>query len=258
MIRLKSKEDIVELRKGGRILAEVLDELSIATKAGVTTLALDALAQELIKESGCQPAFLGYAGGGGVPYPAALCVSVNETVVHGIPGNQVLNTGDVVGLDLGLVYKGKYYLDSARTVIVGPGTAETRHLVAVTYEALSRGIIAAVSGNRIGDIGATIQKYVEGQGFEVVRQLVGHGVGFAVHEEPQVPNFGRAGKGLELKPGLVIAIEPMVTKGDPLVETASDGWAVVIKSREWSAHAEHTIAITPDGPEILTLSPRDY
>jgi methionyl aminopeptidase len=254
MIELKSKEDIEELKVGGKILAKILDQLSAMVQPEVATSELDLLARKLIKEAECEPAFLNYSPGGSRPYPAALCVSVNDAVVHGLPGKKKLKEGDLVGLDLGLIYRGKYYLDSARSVAVGVGSAYVKQLIAVTYESLSRGIEAAQPGGHVGDIGEAVQRYVEGQGFEVVRQLVGHGVGFAVHEEPQVPNFGKRGQGIKMEPGLVIAIEPMVTKGDPMVGTASDGWSVIIETGEWAAHAEHTIAITENGPVILTLS----
>ncbi|MDP3996975.1 MAG: type I methionyl aminopeptidase [Candidatus Andersenbacteria bacterium] len=252
MIRLKTKDDIEKLREGGRMLGEVLAELAGVVKVGTTGAELDELATRLIRARGCEPAFLNYASSGQQPFPAALCVSINDAVVHGIPTDAPFVGGDVVGLDLGLIYRGKYYLDSAQTVIVGGGSGKTKELVAVTEEALQRGIAAALPGNRIGDIGCAIQRYVESAGFEVVRQLVGHGVGYAVHEEPQVPNFGRAGAGALIEPGLVIAIEPMVTKGNPVVVTGEDGWSVKIKSGNLSAHAEHTVAVMEEGPVVLT------
>ena len=259
MIRLKSPHDIEKLREGGKILAFVHDAIEARISSGVTGIELDELAREEISKQGCKPAFLNYAPHGHEPYPAALCVSVNSAVVHGLPSVEPFRDGDVVGLDLGLIYQRKYYLDSARTLIVGEGSEVAKELTRVTKESLRRGIAAAQVGQRTGDIGYAIQNYVENyeaestrEGFWVVRQLVGHGVGFAVHEEPQVPNFGRPGTGTVLKPGLVIAIEPMVTAGDATVTTGADGWSVVVRSGNLSAHFEHTIAVTDKGPQILT------
>lgn len=253
MIRLKSAKDIERLAEGGHLLSVVLDELEQATAEGITLQELEVLARRGIERLGCRPAFLNYAPDGHNAFPAALCASVNDIVVHGLPDETVLTEGDVVGLDLGLVYQNKYYLDSARTVIVGKGEPESRWLVEVTKEALRRGIEAAQLGHQLGDIGAAIQEWVEQEGFGVVRSLVGHGVGYEVHEEPKVPNFGRAGSGMKLEEGLVVAIEPMVTIGDPLVETAPDGWGVRSVSGSKTAHQEHTIAVTKNGPRILTI-----
>lgn len=252
MIRLKSKQDIEKLAEGGKILGEVLDVLADQVKAGKTSRELDALAQKLIAQRGCVPSFLNYAPGGYAPFPAALCVSVNDVVVHGLPNDERLEQGDLVGLDLGLIYQKKYFLDSARSVGVGIVNKSTQKLLKVTEESLSRGIEMSQVGNRIGDISHAVQEYVESNGLEVVRQLVGHGVGFAVHEPPQVPNFGQSGTGEWLKEGLVLAIEPMVSIGDPDVETGEDGWSVRVKTGNLTAHFEHTIAITKDGPRILT------
>lgn len=252
MIRLKSQADIEKLTEAGAILARVLDELEAMVKVGAAGVELEMKARELISNAGCRPAFLNYAPSGHEPFPAALCVSVNSAVVHGIPGSAPFENGDVVGMDLGLVYEGKFFVDSARTVIAGKGLLESERLVKVTYEALARGIEAAQPGGRIGDIGAAVQAHVEKNGFGIVRQLVGHGVGYDVHEEPQVPNFGKAGTGMRMEPGLVIAIEPMVTAGDPEVVTGPDGWAVVAKAGGMTAHAEHTVAVTDTGPIILT------
>lgn len=252
MVRLKSSEDIERLAEGGHLLSMVLDELEKAAVQGISLRELNALAEKKIAQLKCRPAFLNYAPDGHNGFPAALCTSVNDIVVHGIPDDTLLREGDVVGLDLGLVYQRKYYLDSARTVIVGEGEPESRRLVKVTKEALRRGIEASQVGNRIGDIGAAIQEWVEQEGFGVVRQLVGHGVGYGVHEEPKVPNFGTSGRGMMLEEGLVIAIEPMVTIGDPSVETGDDGWGVRSVEGFATAHQEHTIALTSDGPRILT------
>lgn len=253
MIRLKTERDIQALAAGGVVLANILDELVSRAVPGVLPVDLNEHAMQRLKENHCTPSFLNYAPRqSDTPFPAALCVSVNDAVVHGLPNRVPLREGDVVGLDLGLIYEEKYYLDSARTVGVGAITAEAQRLLQVTREALGRGIAAAVPGNRVGDIGAAIQAYVEGKGYTVVRQLVGHGVGFAVHEDPPVPNFGKVDTGPLLEPGLVIAIEPMVTKGDPTITTSADNWTVVISSGELSAHEEHTIAILANGPKILT------
>jgi methionyl aminopeptidase len=253
MIQLKSAEDIERLAEGGAILAAILDELCARTVPGVTPQELDRLAQERIAAAECTPAFLHYAPKGQPPFPAALCVSVNSTVVHGLPSETPFAEGDLVGLDVGLVYQGRYYLDSARTVGAGQLTEPAIRLLAISHEALSRGIAAAQVGRKTGDVGAAVQSYVESCGFNVVRALVGHGVGFAVHEEPQVPNFGRSGEGAELTEGLVIAIEPMVVAGDPAVTTAADGWGIVTADGSLAAHQEHTVAITAAGPRILTM-----
>lgn len=252
MIQLKSAEDIKRLKEGGTIMALVHDRLEQETVVGTRLVDLDRLARELIAEYKCQPAFLNYAPPGHEPYPAALCTSVNDVVVHGLPTDYALQNGDIVGLDLGLIYQDIYYLDAARTHGVGIITDQARQLMQVTKEALVRGIAAAQPGNTVGDIGYAIQQHVENNGFDVVRQLVGHGVGFGIHEEPQVPNYGKAGKGALLEPGLVLAIEPMVTVGDPTVVTAEDGWGVVLKTGKLTAHQEHTVAITDEGPQILT------
>jgi len=252
MVRLKSPQDIDRLAEGGKLLAAVLDELVAQTVAGVTPKELDTFARKRITEYEATPAFLHYAPKGQPPFPAALCVSVNSTVVHGLPSAVPLADGDVVGLDLGIIYQDRYYLDSARTVGVGTLLPAAARLLAVSHEALKRGIAAAQAGRRTGDIGAAVQTYTESCGFGVVRSLVGHGVGFAVHEEPQVPNFGRPGEGTILEPGLVIAIEPMVTAGDGWVDTAADGWGIVTADGGLAAHQEHTVAITASGPWVLT------
>lgn len=252
LIKLKTKQDIERLAEGGYILAQILSRVVEAATVGVKPVELDQLARDLIAKVSCAPSFLNYAPRGHNPFPAALCVSVNDAVVHGLPVSVPLREGDVVGVDLGLMYQKKYYLDSARTIIVSQGSHEAAELIAVTKRALELGIAAAQVGNTIGDIGAAVQGYVEGEGYGIIRQLVGHGVGFAVHEEPKVPNFGRPGTGVKLKPGLVIAIEPMVAIGDPAVETGPDGWSVVVPTGNLTAHFEHTVAVTRNGPRILT------
>lgn len=251
MVKLKSKEEIEILAKGGQILHDILDVLSTKVVVGMTGKELDQDARRLIADARVTPAFLGYAAKGYIPFPAALCVSVNEAVVHGLPSERSFIEGDVVKLDLGLVHEG-LYLDSARTVAVGAVSDEVQTLLDVTKKSLMLGIKQAVIGNTTGHIGEAVQTYVEAYGLGVVRQLVGHGVGYAVHEDPSVPNFGKAGKGTKLQEGLVIAIEPMVTIGDPAVVTGNDGWTVLTASGKLSAHEEHTIAITADGPRILT------
>jgi methionyl aminopeptidase len=252
MIKLKSEKDIEKLAEGGKILREVLDQIEGQIKVGGTSKELDDLAQELIDRVGCRPSFLNYAPKGHEPYPAALCVSVDDIIVHGLPNEVPFKEGNVVGIDLGLVYENKYYLDSARTVGVGEVSEEAQKLIDVTRQSLAVGIEATVIGNRIGDVSAAIQSYVEGEGLDVIRQLVGHGVGYAVHEPPQVPNFGKAGTGEKIKEGLVIAIEPMVTAGDPAVGTGEDGWSVKVKTGNLTAHFEHTVAVTKEGPKVLT------
>lgn len=246
MVKLKTPEEIEKLAEGGKLLHYVLTELEALAKPGATGKQLDEHARKLIAELGARPAFLGYKG-----FPATACVSVNDAVVHGLPTDKPFQEGDLVGIDVGLIYHG-LYTDSARTVGVGKITPESRRLLDVTKEALRLGIAAAQVGSTTGDIGAAVQTYVEGNGFGVVRQLVGHGVGHAVHEAPSVPNFGTLGAGHTLQEGLVIAIEPMVTMGDPGVETAEDKWTVVTRAGSPAAHFEHTVAVTADGPRILT------
>lgn len=235
------------MREAGRIVCEILDELEKAVAPGVTTWELDALAEKLIHQKGARPAFKGYHG-----FPACLCASVNEEVVHGIPSKtRKLAEGDLMKLDFGVVYKG-YFGDSARTVPVGKVSPEARALVEATREALRKAIGAAVPGNRIGDIGHAVQSHVEGRGFSVVRDFVGHGIGKKLHEEPQVPNFGRPGQGMKLRPGMVLAIEPMVNAGTHEVQVLDDDWTAVTLDRKLSAHFEHTVLVTDGGPEVLT------
>lgn len=247
MIRYKTREDINKLQKAGAILGELLDKLGDLVKPGASTLDLEKFAQKFMEESGVRPLFKGHQG-----YPAVTCISVNEEVVHGIPSpKKILKTGDVVGVDSGLWLDG-VCVDAARTFPVGSVESEADRLLQVTEEALRRGIQEAFPGNHVGDIGHAIQSYVESQGMSVIRGLVGHGVGFDLWEEPQVPNFGEPGQGLELKEGLVIAIEPMVTLGGWQISTLSDGWTIVTRDGSLAAQFEHTIAITKNGPLILT------
>jgi methionyl aminopeptidase len=246
LIIVKSLQEIELMRQAGRIVAGTLQELAGAVRPGITTIKLDALARQYIQKSGARPAFLGYHG-----FPATICTSLNEEVVHGIPGLRRLKAGDIISIDVGVFYKG-YYGDAAATFPVGEVSPLAKRLLEVTRESLYKGIEKAYPGNRLYDISAAIQTYVESRGFSVVRSYVGHGIGSEMHEEPQVPNFGFPGKGPVLEAGMVLAIEPMVNAGTWEVETLSDDWTVVTKDRNLSAHFEHTVAIMQDGPEILT------
>lgn len=253
MIRLKSEAEIALLAEGGRRLGTILQRLAKEVRPGVKTKQLDQLAHELIVAAGDEPSFLGYRPTGARrPYPASLCVSVNEEVVHGIPGERVIQVGDIVSLDLGLRHQG-LYTDAAITVPVGPVAPVNDKLLRGTAEALAAGIAAAVPGGHLGDIGAAVSAVAGRYGFGLVRELGGHGVGFKIHEEPLVPNEGERGQGPVLRPGLVIAIEPMLTTDSPLTRTTEDGYTIVTRDGSWSAHFEHTIAITASGPQILTL-----
>ncbi len=247
MVQLKSQAEIDKMRKAGAIVAQVLQEIEELVKPGVSTADLDLFAQSRTKELGAKPAFKGYHG-----FPATLCVSVNEEVVHGIPSSKrILREGDVVGIDFGVILDG-WFGDSARTFPVGKISADAAKLLEVTEKSLFLGMEEARSGNHLFDIGYAIQKYVESFGYSVVREFVGHGIGRSLHEDPQVPNFGIKGKGLILKPGMVLAIEPMINAGKPDVKVLADGWTAVTVDRKLSAHFEHTIAITDVGYEILT------
>jgi methionyl aminopeptidase len=253
MIRLKTEKDLVLLRESGRRLARIMAELARAVRPGQTTRELDELAERLIRAAGDTSAFKNYQPEGApIPYPASSCVSVNEEVVHGIPGGRVLALGDVVAIDLGLNHRG-YFTDMAVTVGVGEVSAEAEKLMAATHEAMMRGIKAARPGKHLGDVGAAIEKVLKEGGYGVVKELSGHGVGFAPHEAPYVPNYGRAGKGLKIEPGLVVAIEPMATLGTGDVTLLADGYTFESSDGTLSAHFEHTVAITESGPEILTL-----
>jgi len=246
-VERKTADELSRLREAGRIVRSVLDEVAAAAQPGTRTQELDRLAEARTRERGARPAFKGYLG-----YPASICISVNDEVVHGIPSRRALQEGDLVGLDFGVVHRG-FFGDAAVTVPVGRVPEAAQRLLAVTREALARGIAAAVAGGRVGDIGAAVQGWVESQGFSVVREFVGHGIGRRLHEPPQVPNFGARGTGPVLEEGLVLAVEPMVNAGRPEVRTLGDGWTAVTADGSLSAHFEHTIAITAAGPEILTL-----
>ena len=250
MVTLKSAREIEAMRRSGKITSRVLTELMQTARAGMTIAELDRLAERGIRAAGGIPTFKGYNG-----FPASICASVNEEVVHGIPGPRTLRDGDLLSIDIGTTLDG-YVSDSAVTVAIGNVSAEARRLLEVTQECLTVGIAEMYRGKRVGDIGAAVQAHAEGNGFGVVRELVGHGVGRTMHEEPQVPNYGETGTGMELRPGLVLAIEPMITQGGPKVRILEDGWTVVTADGKLAAHFEHTIAVTEDGPKILTL--RDY
>lgn len=249
MITLKTREEIEKMRAAGRVVAAALTELAGSVVPGETTLGLDRLAEAVIRGHGAIPSFKGYKG-----YPNATCIAVNEEVVHGIPGPRALEEGDIVGIDLGAILDG-YHADSAITVPVGKASPEAQSLLKVTREALFVGIRMAVDGNHLTDVSNAIQRYVESHQFSVVRELVGHGIGRAMHEEPQVPNFGKPGRGPRLEAGMTLAIEPMVNAGGYEVETLRDGWTIVTKDRSLSAHFEHTVAVMENGPDILTLRP---
>lgn len=249
---LKSPGELEAMSAAGTALAQCLDIVCAAAKEGVTLLELDALAEAAIRERGAVPAFLGYPGAPGAgDFPGSICSSLNDVVVHGIPSPEPLRSGDILSIDCGLILDG-WVADSARTLPIGSISAAAADLISATETALQRGIEAARAGGHVGDIGAAVQAEVESAGYSVVRSLVGHGVGRSMHEEPQVPNFGRAGAGVELQPGLVIAIEPMVNAGGYDVTLDPDGWTIRTKDGSLAAHSEHTVAITADGPLVLT------
>jgi len=246
MIIRKSKAEIEKMRAAGRIVAAVLRELAETVEPGMTTADLDRLAESRIREAGAIPTFKGYYG-----YPASLCTSINDEVVHGIPGNRRLREGDIVGIDCGATYNG-YVGDAAITVPVGKISPELERLIEATRLSLQAAIDKCRIGSRLGDVGNAVQAYVEPLGYTVVRNYCGHGIGRAMHEEPQVPNYGEPGRGRALQQGWVLAIEPMVNMGNHDVKTLSDGWTVVTIDGRPSAHFEHTVAVTDKGPEILT------
>jgi methionyl aminopeptidase len=250
VIALKSSREIEIMRRANIIVAEILEELKETVAPGVTTLELDQLAEERTLQKKAIPAFKGYSVAGRV-FPRCLCVSVNEEIVHGIPSNRALREGDIVGLDYGVIYDG-FYGDSAITVGVGKVSEEAKRLMEVTERSLYSGIEQLHVGKRLGDLGAAIQQVAESAGYSVVRAFVGHGIGKRLHEEPPVPNFGEADRGIRLKEGMVLAIEPMVNVGGYEVEIKPDGWTAVTKDRSLAAHFEHSVAITKDGPYILS------
>jgi methionyl aminopeptidase len=246
VIVCKSPGQIEQMREANALVAGVLAELAAMVRPGVTTHDLDVLAERLVREGGAEPAFKGYRG-----YPATLCASVNEQVVHGIPSARKLAEGDILSLDMGVRLNG-FYGDSAITVPVGRISEETKALLRVTQEALELGIAQVRIGGRISDIGHAIQTHVEGHGYSVVREFVGHGIGAALHEEPQIANYGEPGRGPRMAEGMVLAIEPMVNMGRPAVKVLADGWTAVTRDGSLSAHFEHTVAVTRQGPLVLT------
>jgi methionyl aminopeptidase len=248
VINLKTNHEIELMAVAGRLLAEVADELREAVKPGIRTEELDRLADRLIRARGGKPGFLGYQG-----FPKSICISVNDEAVHGIPGHRRVEEGDIVSLDLGLVRDG-FWADMGVTVPAGRVSAEALRLIRATEESLYVGIEQAQPGNRLGDVSSAIQRYVEAAGFSVIRQFVGHGIGRQMHEDPQVPNFGTPHTGPELRPGMTLAIEPMVNAGGYEVYIRPDAWTVCTSDGSLSAYAEHTVAVTAEGPRILTAS----
>jgi len=243
----KSAAEIEKMRRSGHIVHEVLDHLRTLVAPGISTMDLERAAEQKIKDLGAKPAFKGYYN-----YPCVLCTSINEEIVHGIPSDKrVLNPGDIISIDCGVVMDG-YYGDAAITVPVNGLNPEARRLLEVTEASLYKGIEQARIGNAIGDVGAAVQEYVEANGFSVVREFVGHGIGTRLHEEPQVPNFGKRGQGTRLRDGMVLAIEPMVNSGQPGTRVLDDKWTAVTADGSCSAHFEHCVAVTKDGPMILT------
>lgn len=247
MIHIKSPAELEAMREAGRLVARVLDAVQAAAAPGATTKDLDAMAERMCREAGAKPAFKGYRG-----YPWSMCCSVNSEVVHGFPRSEPLKEGDILSVDFGVILDG-FYGDSARTLALGEISEDARRLMDATEASLAAGIELMRPGKRLGDVSAAVQKVAEGPGFRVVRQFVGHGIGRALHEDPQVPNFGEAGKGVMLKPGMVLAIEPMVNAGTAAVKILADGWTAVTADGKLSAHFEHTVAVTDDGPWILSL-----
>jgi len=247
MIVLKTGRELKVMREACRISAEALKLAGSAVEPGVTTAELDKIAEKYILSQGAVPNFKNYNG-----YPATACISINNEVIHGTPSKKrVIKSGDIVSIDLGAKFEG-YHGDNAATFACGDISAEAKRLMDTTRESLYEGIAAAVSGGRLGDIGAAIQQYVEQRGYSVVRQFVGHGIGTQLHESPEVPNFGTHGRGIRLMPGMTLAIEPMINAGHYDVKVMPDGWTVLTKDGSLSAHFEHTIVITPDGPQIMT------
>lgn len=247
MVVIKTEKQIGKMRRAGAVVAGVLQRMAESVRPGVTTAELDRIAEEEIVRSGAIPSFKGYRG-----FPASICASVNEEVIHGIPGGRVLLDGDIIGIDVGATVDG-YCGDAAATFPVGVISSDSARLLDTTREALEAAIGKCRVGNRIGDISHAVQSYAQARGYSVVREFVGHGVGRSMHEDPQVPNFGPPGVGPRLRPGMTLAIEPMINMGTFEVEVLDNGWTVVTRDRMRSAHFEHTVLITDDGPEILTI-----
>ncbi len=253
MIIYKSPDEIGKMRAAGGIVAGTIERVLSAVRPGVSTAQLDAVAETYIRQAGATPSFKGYGGGSRVPFPASICTSINEEVVHGIPSKRrVVKPGDLLSLDFGAIWQG-FHADSAVTVIVGePPSSEAEKLVRVTQEALEAGIAQIRPGGRLSDISHAVQERVESAGFSVVREYVGHGIGRSLHEDPQIPNYGPPGRGPQMRPGLVVAVEPMVNMGGWETAVLADQWTVVTADGSLSAHFEHTIAVTDDGHEVLT------
>jgi len=241
------EEEVRAIKRSNQIVATILNELEAMIKPGIRTKELDEWAEKRAREMGAIPAFKGYRG-----YPASLCTSINEEIVHGIPSSRSLREGDILSLDFGVLYEG-YYGDAAATSPVGKITPQAKKLIQTAKEAFYKGLEQAKVGNRISDISHAIQSYVESQGFSVIRSFVGHGIGLSLHEEPQIPNFGLPGRGLKIKPGMVFALEPMIAMNDWNVEILDDNWTAITKDRSLSAHYEHTVAVTQEGAQILSL-----
>lgn len=252
MIILKTPREIEIMREANRIVAQVLDRLEETAQPGVTTGELNKIAEYMIEKAGGKAAFKGYSMANQKPYPAAICASVNEEIVHGIPGPRVLNEGDIVGVDVGVIYKG-FVGDAARTYAIGEVDDRARKLMDVTRESLYKGIEKATVGNRLRDISIAVQTHVEVNGFSVIREFVGHGIGRRMHEPPQVPNFKSGGWNPRLEAGMVLALEPMVAQGSWKIKLLDDQWTAITADRKLSAHFEHSIAITQEGPMILSL-----
>lgn len=248
MVKIKTPAEIDKMREANRMVAKVLESIAGEVAPGVTTAALDKMAEDMCQEFGVKPAFKGYGG-----FPYAICASVNDQVVHGFPNGTPLKEGDILSVDFGVIYDG-FYGDSAVTVPVGRVSEEATRLMEATKASLEAGIEMMRPGNRLGDVSHAVQKVAEAAGFSVVRQFVGHGIGRALHEEPQLPNYGSPGRGLQLKAGMVIAIEPMINAGGYEVRVLEDGWTAVTVDGKLSAHFEHSVAITQNGPRVLSLS----
>ena len=247
MITRKSKDQVAFMRRAGRVVAEIHEKCTVAARPGVTTAQLDAVAREVIDRRGARSNFLNYHG-----FPAVICASPNDVIVHGIPGDYRLEDGDILSIDAGAIIEG-WHADAAVTIPIGEVDAEAQRLMEVTRHSLEAAISQTLAGNHLGDIGSAVESVATGAGFTVVREYVGHGIGTAMHEEPPVPNYGQPGRGVRIKEGYVLAIEPMVNQGKPETETLEDGWTVVTRDGSLSAHFEHTVAVTPDGPVVLTL-----
>ena len=250
MLRLKSADDLSRIRESGRIVAEVLEQLGAMVAPGISTLELDAAAEAIIRRQGGVPSFKGY---GDPPFPGSICASIDEEVVHGIPkASRILREGQIISIDVGAYLNG-FHADAARTFAVGTIDEAKAQLIRVTEESFWAGLAQAIVGNRLGDISAAVQAVAESHGYGVVRELTGHGVGRQLHEDPDLPNYGHAGRGMRLEPGLVLAMEPMINMGSRHVSILEDGWTIIASDRKPSAHYENTFAITLDGPQVLTV-----